>query len=181
MTTKRVTKQKSQQESLLTLWAMPKKEEVPLILSTKKEINTHLNGPKFPLHMTLAGTFNLNPSEIKNVELGLSKSFSPFKVFFKGYGMKDYFFQAFYVAVELNEELKRVRVKICDILNTENLEFMPHLSLYYGKEAHEKKQSLLKELPNSEGNFVVDTFYLVSFDPTNIEWKILNSIRLEGL
>jgi len=59
--------------------------------------------------------------------------------------------------------------------------FSSSLSLYYGKEAHEKKQSLLKELPNLEGNFVVDTFYLVSFDPTNIEWKILNSIRLEGL
>ena len=55
---------------------------------------------------------------------------------------------------------------------------MPHLSLYYGKQALEKKQSLLTELPDIEGSFMAETFYLVSFDPENIEWKILNSINL---
>ena len=57
---------------------------------------------------------------------------------------------------------------------------MPHLSLYYGKQDPEKKQSLLTELPEIEGSFIAETFYLVSFDPKNIEWKILNSIHLKG-
>jgi 2'-5' RNA ligase len=56
--------------------------------------------------------------------------------------------------------------------------FMPHLSLYYGKQKEPKKRALLPELPEIEGSFMAETFYLVSFDPKNIEWKILNSINL---
>ena len=92
--------------------------------------------------------------------------------------MKDYFFQAFYVKVDLNQNLQSARSKICDIVKIEDEEFMPHLSLYYGKKSLEKKQSLLAELPEIEGSFTAQTFYLVSFDPKNIEWKILNSIHL---
>jgi 2'-5' RNA ligase len=92
--------------------------------------------------------------------------------------MKDYFFQAFYVKVDLNQDLQSTRSKICELLKIENEEFMPHLSLYYGKQVLEKKQSLLTELPDIEGSFMAETFYLVSFDPENIEWKILNSINL---
>jgi hypothetical protein len=55
---------------------------------------------------------------------------------------------------------------------------MPHLSLYYGKKSLDEKQSLLAELPEIEGSFTAETVYLVSFDPKNIEWKILNSIHL---
>jgi 2'-5' RNA ligase len=115
---------------------------------------------------------------MKALEDTLGNNFSPFEVFFKGYGMKNYFFQAFYVAVELNEELQSTRSKICEFLNTENDEFMPHLSLYYGKQEEPKKRALLPELPEIEGSFMAETFYLVSFDPKNIEWKILNSINL---
>ena len=81
---------------------MPKKEEIPLFLSAKKIIDDRFHGPNFPIHMTLAGEFNLDLTNMKALEDTLGNNFSPFEVFFKGYGMKNYFFQAFYVAVELN-------------------------------------------------------------------------------
>ena len=167
--------------SLLTLWAMPKKEEIPLILSAKQTIDNELQGPAFPIHMTLAGQFDMNQSEINSLKEVMVSKLNPIEISYKGYGMKDYFFQAFYVKVNLNQDLQTTRSKICDILKIENEEFMPHLSLYYGKQALEKKQSLLTELPDIEGSFMAETFYLVSFDPENIEWKILNSINLGEL
>ena len=167
-------------DPLLTLWAIPKKEEVPLILNAKQTIDNKLKGPNFPIHMTLSGKIDLNKTDEKGIEEKMVNNFSPFEVFFKGYGMKDYFFQAFYVEVNLNQDLKEVRSKICDILKLEDEEFMPHLSLYYGKKSLEEKQSLLSELPEIEGSFITETFYLVSFDPKNIEWKILNRIHLGG-
>ena len=160
---------------------MPKKEEIPLILSAKQTIDNELQGPAFPIHMTLAGQFDLNLSKIKVLEEEMANAIDPIEISYKGYGMKDYFFQAFYVKVNLNQDLQTTRSKICDILKIENEEFMPHLSLYYGKQALEKKQSLLTELPDIEGSFMAETFYLVSFDPENIEWKILNSINLGEL
>ena len=165
-------------ESLLTLWAIPKKEEVPLFLESKRLIDNKLKGPSFPIHMTLAVQFDLNPSKVKNLEEEIATRISPIEISYKGYGMKDYFFQAFYVKVDLNQDLQSVRSKICNILKIEDGGFMPHLSLYYGKKSLEKKQSLLAELPEVEGSFTAQTFYLVSFDPKNIEWKILNSIHL---
>ena len=167
-------------DSLLTLWAIPKKEEVPLFLEAKRLIDNKLNGPSFPIHMTLAGQFDLNSLKVKNLEEEITNRISPIEISYKGYGMKDYFFQAFYVAVELNEELKMTRSKICEVVNIEDGEFMPHLSLYYGKQEEQKKQALLSELPEIQGSFIAETFYLVSFDPKNIEWKILSSIQLGG-
>ena len=166
--------------SLLTLWAIPKKEEVPLFLESKQLIDNKLKGPSFPIHMTLASQFDLNPSKVKNLEEEIADRINPIEISYKGYGIKDYFFQAFYVKVDLNQDLKSIRSKICDILRIKNEEFMPHLSLYYGKRSLEEKQSLLAELPEIEGSFKAETFYLVSFDPKNIEWKILNSIHLRG-
>jgi len=168
-------------DSLLTLWAIPKKEEVPLILNAKQTIDNKLKGPAFPVHMTLTGQFDLNLSKVKVLEEEMANAIDPIEISYKGYGMKDYFFQAFYVKVNLSQDLQSTRSKICDMLKIENEEFMPHLSLYYGKQALEKKQSLLTELPDIEGSFMAETFYLVSFDPENIEWKILNSINLGEL
>jgi len=165
-------------DSLLTLWAIPKKKDVPLILDAKQTIDKKLKGPSFPIHMTLAGQFDLNLSKAKILEEEMANAIDPIEISYKGYGMKDYFFQAFYVKVNLNRDLQTTRSKICDMLKIENEEFMPHLSLYYGKQALEKKQTLLTELPDIEGSFMAETFYLVSFDPENIEWKILNSINL---
>ena len=82
--------------------------------------------------------------------------------------------------MELNKELKMTRSKICEVVGIEDGEFMPHLSLYYGKQKEQKKQALLSELLEIEGSFIAKTFYLVSFDPKNIEWKILSSIPLGG-
>ena len=130
--------------------------------------------------MTLAVQFDLNPSKVKNLEEEIADRINPIEISYKGYGMKDYFFQAFYVAVVLNEELKMNRSKICEVVDIEDKEFMPHLSLYYGKQKEQKKQALLSELPEIEGSFIAKTFYLVSFDPKNIEWKILSSIQLGG-
>ena len=165
-------------DSLLTLWAIPKKEEIPLFLESKRLIDNKLKGPGFPIHMTLAAQFDLNLSKVKKLEEEIAKRINPIEISYKGYGMKDYFFQAFYVKVDLNQDLQSARSEICDIVKIEDEEFMPHLSLYYGKKSLEKKQSLLAELPEIEGSFTAETFYLVSFDPKNIEWKILNSIHL---
>jgi len=159
---------------------MPKKGEIPLFLSAKKIIDHRVQGPNVPIHMALASEFTLDLTTITALDVALGNTFSPFEVFFKGSGMKNYFFQAFYVAVELNEELQSTRSKICEFLSTENNEFMPHLSLYYGKQEEPKKRALLPELPEIEGSFMAETFYLVSFDPKNIEWKILSSIQLGG-
>ena len=49
-------------DSLLTLWAIPKKEEIPLFLESKRLIDNKLKGPGFPIHMTLACLLYTSPS-----------------------------------------------------------------------------------------------------------------------
>lgn len=167
-------------DSLLTIWVIPNKEEVSLILDCKQTIDKELMGPDFPIHMTLAVDFDLNEEVSKDFEKKISGNLFPFEINFEGFGMKDYFFQAFFVKVDLDKNLKLIRSKACELLKIKNSEFMPHLSLYYGKEKKEIKKSLLPKLPKIKGSLMVKELYLVSFDPNNIEWKILNRLNLGG-
>ncbi len=164
--------------SLLTIWAIPKKEEIPSILKCKQSIDKQLMGPDFPIHMTLVSDFELNEVDLRDLEKKISDNLFPFEIKYESFGMKDYFFQAFFVKVHLDNNLKLTRSKISEILRIDNLEFMPHLSLYYGKQSREIKKSLLPKLPNIKGSFMVKVLYLVSFDPKNVEWKILNRLTL---
>jgi len=88
---------------------MPKKEEIPLILSAKQTIDNELQGPAFPIHMTLAGQFDMNQSEINSLKEVMVSKLNPIEISYKGFGMKDYFFQAFYVKVNLSQDLQSTR------------------------------------------------------------------------
>ena len=66
-------------DPLLTLWAIPKKEEVPLILNAKQTIDNKLKGPNFPIHMTLSGKIDLNKTDEKGIEEKMVTNFSPFE------------------------------------------------------------------------------------------------------
>ena len=160
------------------IWVIPKKKQVVPILKIKNELNKSLRGPNFPIHMTLVGDPSLSYLELKGLISEFSNSIPEFKITYSGFGMKDMFFQAFYVDVILNQPLKSIRSKIYKILKKKNQAFMPHLSLYYGKKNIKTKKILLDGLPLTEGSFLVDSLYIVSFDSLNIEWKVLNKINL---
>ena len=170
-----------EKDSLLTLWAIPKKREISSLIDIKNKIDKQLLGPDFPLHMTLSPKFDHSELELKKLIPEFSNSISPFEVFFREYGMKEYFFQSFYVAIDLDKKLKEVRSKVCKILKVENQIFMPHLSLYYGKQTLQNKKKILEDLPFVDGKFKVESIYIVSFDPSNVEWKVLNTINLKSL
>ena len=70
----------SGKDSLLSLWAIPKKEEVPLILNSKLIIDNKLKGPAFPIHMTLVAQFQLNQTKFKVLEEEIANSFDPFEI-----------------------------------------------------------------------------------------------------
>ncbi len=74
-------------DSLLTLWAIPKKEEVPLFLEAKGLIDNKLNGPNFPIHMALAVQFDLNRSKVESLEEEIANRINPIEISYKGYGM----------------------------------------------------------------------------------------------
>ena len=41
--------------------------------------------------------FELNLSKVKDLEEKMANEIEPIEIVYKGYGMKDYFFQAFYL------------------------------------------------------------------------------------
>ena len=70
----------SGKDSLLSIWVMPKKEEVSSILKAKLIINNNLKGPIFPIHMTLVAQFQLNQSKFKVLEEEIATSFDPIEI-----------------------------------------------------------------------------------------------------
>jgi len=169
----------SSKKMFTCIWAIPKKKEISSIIKIKQGLDKVLKGPDFPIHMTLSGDSDLNYFKLKKLLPELKKSIPRFKVSYGGYGIKNVFFQAFYIEVILDKQLRNIRSNIYEILKKKNQTFMPHMSLYYGKESNKKKKKLLDNLPFIEGSFLVDALYMVSFDSQSIEWKVLNTINLK--
>ena len=161
------------------IWAIPKKKEISSIIKIKQDLDRDLKGPNFPIHMTLSGDSDLTYFELKRLMPEFKKTIPRFKVSYRGYGMKNAFFQAFYIEVTLDKQLRSIRSNIYKILKKKSQPFMPHLSLHYGQESNKKKEKLLDGLPFIEGSFLVDALYMVSFDSQSIEWKVLNTINLK--
>ena len=162
----------------LGIWAIPKEEECRHIIEIKNKINHKLQGPKFPLHITLTGAFVLTHKELITLIPDISSSIKPLKLTYKNYSLDEYLFEAFYIPVLLSTELRSMRSKLCSILNTNDNFYKPHMSLYYGKESSLKKNRTLTDLPSLEGELNIDCLYIVSFNTMNFTSKILNKILL---
>jgi 2'-5' RNA ligase len=169
----------TQNDYWLGLWAIPNEEQSSDINNIKSRINQRLNGPGFPLHITLTGSFGLTYEELSNSIPKILSSIRPLKINYRDYFLDEYLFEAFYVKVLLSKELKRMRSELCKILNTNDDKFNPHMSLYYGEESRVKKSMILSDLPPLEGELNIDCLNIVSFNTVNFTLKILDKVVLE--
>ena len=164
--------------SWLGVWAIPKDEEIANIKEVKSRVNKRLKGPDFPLHITLTGSFELTYEELSNSIPNIVSSIRPIKINYKDYFLNEYLFEAFYIKVLISAELKRMRTDLCRILKTNNGNFNPHMSLYYGQEPYSKKNIILSQLPILDGELTIDCLNIVSFNTVNFTSKILHTVML---
>ena len=89
-----------------SVWGIFENKKKISIEKIKNKINQNLNGPKFPIHITISSHFEGDKIEIINKLRIVSKKIKKFQIETKGYSYSKNFFQSIYLRVLLSKDLK---------------------------------------------------------------------------
>ena len=151
------------------------------LLKIQERILNRLRGPKFKIHLTLAGPFqNIDNSSVESIKEYCNQH-PIIQVNTNSYGYKEKFFQSLFISIDYSKELEDLRKAMfkinCQKL-TEN--FFPHISLSYGIFKKEIKQNLINSLPRFKRALTIDKISLVEINQDINLWKISESFSLNS-
>ena len=156
-----------------SIWAIFTKKQQKQLEKLKKKINVVLEGPYFPIHMTIsAGFFGKEKELIKKIKSTLNK-FDGFSIEIDNYGYKNTFFQSLYIKVKKNNELISQKKIIDNIFNCQTSFFSPHISLYYGHKNNNVKKKIISNLPKLKKTIKVKNLCLALNEEKKLKWKII--------
>ena len=107
----------------------------------KQQLNlrNELSGPKFRLHLTLAGpSMALYPGQI-DLLAKIARETPPISLTLGNLNSTPNFYTSIFYEIEPTKDLKELRTAISSALNISVTNWRPHISLHYGPENEEKK------------------------------------------
>ena len=146
------------------------------LMKIQDNVQNKLRGPKFKLHMTLAGPFvEISKSSIEEMKSHCIQQ-SSIKAKILCYEYKELFFQSFYIAICQSKELEKLRAFMFKInQQTQTKYFYPHISLAYGNHQKNIKKALIKTLPPLKDSITVNKISIVQIEENINNWEISNS------
>ena len=144
-------------------------------------VQNKLRGPKFKIHLTLAGPFqNIDNSSVEGIKKYCNQH-SPIEVNTNSYSYKEKFFQSLFISLDKSKELEDLRKAMFKI-NGKSLikNFFPHISLSYGIYQTKTKENLITSLPRLKMSFTIDKISLVEINEDIKLWKISESFSFNS-
>ncbi len=144
-------------------------------------VQNKLRGPKFKVHLTLAGPFqNIDNSLVEGIKKYCDQH-SPIEVNTHRYGYKAKFFQSLFISIDKSKELEDLRKAMFKI-NSQNRtkNFFPHISLLYGIFPKKIKENLITSLPRLKSALTIDKISLVEINEDISIWRILESFSFNS-
>ena len=102
--------------------------------------------PKFEPHLTLIGGWRGNKKEAISKTKKLASLLFPFSTATKGIGYTEKIHKALFINCDNNEKLANARLIARRIFNRKEEEYLPHISLIYGKFSEKEKRRMIKSL-----------------------------------
>ena len=150
------------------------------LIKIQDKVQNKLRGPKFKIHLTLAGPFqNIDNYSVEGIKKYCDQH-PPIVVNTDSYGYKEKFFQSFFISIDKSKELEDLRkamFKINSRNRTKN--FFPHISLSYGIYQPKIKENLITSLPRLKRSFLIDKISLVEINEDISLWKKLESFSFK--
>lgn len=126
----------------------------------------------FDPHITLLGQATDNEEAALRLMENLTSNQKPFSITLNKVGFRDYFFRALFVLAEKTEPLLSLHEKAKQIFGKPgNDDYMPHLSLFYGKFPKEIKKQIIKKIgAEQQSAFEVKSVWLYKTEGESNEW-----------
>ena len=163
------------------IWCEFSSKDSDYLIKIQDIVQNKLRGPKFKIHLTLAGPFqNINNSSAEGIKKYCDQH-SPIEVNTHGYGSKEKFFQSLFISIDKSKELEDLRKALFKI-NCQNRtkNFFPHISLSYGIFQTKIKENLITSLPRLKRSFTIDKISLVEINEDINLWKISESFSFKN-
>ena len=150
------------------------------LIKIQDTVQNKLIGPKFKIHLTLAGPFqNIDNSSVEGIKKYCDQH-SPIEVNTHGYGSKEKFFQSLFISIDKSKELEDLRKTMFKIhYQKQTKYFFPHISLSYGIFQKKLKENLIASLPSLKRSFTINKISIVEINEDINFWKILESFSFK--
>ena len=162
------------------IWCELSSIDSDYLIKIQETVQNKLRGPKFKIHLTLAGAFqNIDNSSVEAIKKYCDQH-SPIEVNTHSYGYKEKFFQSLFISIDKSKELEDFRKAMYKINYQNRTEkFFPHISLSYGIFQKKIKENLINSLPRLKSVFTIDKISLVEINEDISLWKISESFSFK--
>ena len=160
------------------LWGQFDPQTTNTLKRIKEDTHASLGGPIFEEHITISGPLKKKRTgRIISVKNALH-NVRPITLEVLGYGYKDVYFQALFLRIKKTKELIHLKKTLDKEFGLTTSGYLPHISLFYGKESKDNKGKLIKSLPSAPKKLILDKICLVDVDECIESWKIRKKFPL---
>ena len=163
------------------LWCQFSDSDMDFLEDLKSKVNLAFKGPSFEIHLTLLGPFvcmdSKNISDIRRTV----ESMRRIEVELTKYQYSHNPYTSLFIDVKKAPDLLSFRESLIKELSPKSgytQEFEPHISLYYGSVAAEKKIEVITKLPAICRSCEMTKICIVSVNENLERWKIIERIHL---
>ncbi len=156
-----------------SLWLEPSGGIAYKLQERIKKLSQKYNTPLFPPHVTLLGGLDSSQTELIPLTNTLASSVKPFELKLTKAGYLNTFYQALFIHVQENYQLRELRKNACQLFDcSDRQDYMPHLSLLYGDLSQKEKEKILNVIGREFYiRFPVKNIVLMQTDETPDKWR----------
>lgn len=160
-----------------SLWLEPTGSVAYKLQERIKKLSQKFGTPPFTPHVTLLGRLNSSKTELIPLTNTLASSVKPFELKLTKAGYLNTFYQALFIHVQQNPQLKELRNNACRLFDcTDREKYMPHLSLLYGELSQNQKEIILNNIGREFYiRFPVKNIVLMQTQGTPDKWRKIHT------
>ena len=166
----------------LYLWLLPPASVQATFAGFIERLAQRFGTAGFIPHITLAGSLDLPADETVRRTAELAARLDPVAIRLTGIGATDEYFRCLFMRAEHSAALLATHETACaQLARPPEKEFMPHLSLIYGKLSQDQKNHIIDEIGNRlDIAFIADRIGLCRASGSPAQWQLSHTYSLTG-
>lgn len=161
------------------IWAGFSDESTQQLKGISSLVKNHLNGPDFPLHLTICGPLTKYTNTARQIINTRSKQMRSCRVAVNGIRQTDHKYESLYLQIAVNNDLYQLREKLIKDFGMAQSKWNPHISLHYGENTKSDKRSatlpIIDRIPES---IEITVIWIGKVDEKAEVWRVVDRIPL---
>jgi 2'-5' RNA ligase len=164
------------------LWLTPAGDAAATLAGVIAELGARHGGPRFAPHVTLLGRLLGEEAALAQTAERLAAGLAPLRLRLAGFAGEPYYFRCLYAQLEPGAALRRAHATAARAYGGRPVDdYLPHLSLFYGRLDGAEKERLYGGLAGSvPAEFAVDRLQLVHITVGIGDWRVVADAPLTG-